>query len=147
MKMNKLTAMILISMLVGILTGHLYRSNVTDPAAIAAFASNISILTDIFLRLIKMIIAPLVFSTLVVGIAKMGDSQTVGRVGIKAMAWFMTARPGTLVRAESSCSSMASMDSGAMTEGSSGRTPAMSSQSFSGWTKCATATVAEVGTA
>lgn len=89
--MNKLTAMILISMLVGILTGHLYRSNVTDPAAIAAFASNISILTDIFLRLIKMIIAPLVFSTLVVGIAKMGDSQTVGRVGIKAMAWFMTA--------------------------------------------------------
>ena len=91
MKMNKLTAMILISMLVGILTGHLYRSNVTDPAAIAALASNISILTDIFLRLIKMIIAPLVFSTLVVGIAKMGDSQTVGRVGIKAMAWFMTA--------------------------------------------------------
>ena len=91
MKMNKLTAMILIRMLVGILTGHLYRSNVTDPAAIAAFASNISILTDIFLRLIKMIIAPLVFSTLVVGIAKMGDSQTVGRVGIKAMAWFMTA--------------------------------------------------------
>ena len=91
MKMNKLTAMILISMLVGILTGHLYRSNVTDPAAIAAFASNISILTDIFLRLIKMIIAPLVFSTLVVGIAKIGDSQTVGRVGIKAMAWFMTA--------------------------------------------------------
>lgn len=68
MKMNKLTAMILISMLVGILTGHLYRSNVTDPASIAAFASNISILTDIFLRLIKMIIAPLVFSTLVVGL-------------------------------------------------------------------------------
>lgn len=91
MKMNKLTAMILVSMLVGILTGHLYRSNVTDPAAITNFASNISILTDIFLRLIKMIIAPLVFSTLVVGIAKMGDSQTVGRVGIKAMAWFMTA--------------------------------------------------------
>ena len=91
MKINKLTAMILVSMLVGILTGHLYRSNVTDPAAITAFASNISILTDIFLRLIKMIIAPLVFSTLIVGIAKMGDSQTVGRVGIKAMAWFMTA--------------------------------------------------------
>lgn len=91
MKMNKLTAMILISMLVGILTGHLYRINVTEPADIASFASNISILTDIFLRLIKMIIAPLVFSTLVVGIAKMGDSQTVGRVGIKAMAWFMTA--------------------------------------------------------
>lgn len=91
MKMNKLTAMILISMLVGILTGYLYRANVTDPSSIASFASNISILTDIFLRLIKMIIAPLVFSTLVVGIAKMGDSSTVGRVGIKSMAWFMTA--------------------------------------------------------
>jgi Na+/H+-dicarboxylate symporter len=91
MRMNKLTAMILVSMVVGILTGHLYRSNVSDPAKIAEFASNISILTDIFLRLIKMIIAPLVFSTLVVGIAKMGDSQTVGRVGVKAMAWFMTA--------------------------------------------------------
>lgn len=91
MKMNKLTAMILVSMVVGILVGHLFRTNTTDAAAIASFASNISILTDIFLRLIKMIIAPLVFSTLVVGIAKMGDSQTVGRVGIKAMAWFMTA--------------------------------------------------------
>ncbi|WP_024871786.1 dicarboxylate/amino acid:cation symporter [Tolumonas lignilytica] len=91
MKMNKLTAMILISMLVGILTGYLYRANVADPSSIASFASNISILTDIFLRLIKMIIAPLVFSTLVVGIAKMGDSSTVGRVGMKSMAWFMTA--------------------------------------------------------
>lgn len=91
MKMNKLTAMILVSMVVGILAGHLFRSSTTDAAAIASFASNVSILTDIFLRLIKMIIAPLVFSTLVVGIAKMGDSQTVGRVGIKAMAWFMTA--------------------------------------------------------
>ena len=91
MKMNKLTAMILVSMVVGILVGHLFRASTTDAAAISSFASNISILTDIFLRLIKMIIAPLVFSTLVVGIAKMGDSQTVGRVGIKAMAWFMTA--------------------------------------------------------
>lgn len=91
MKINKLTAMILVSMIIGILVGHLYRLNAAGPENIKAFASNISILTDIFLRLIKMIIAPLVFSTLVVGIAKMGDSQTVGRVGIKAMAWFMSA--------------------------------------------------------
>ena len=50
-----------------------------------------SVLTDIFLRLVKMIIAPLVFSTLVVGMAKMGDIQTVGRIGIKALAWFFSA--------------------------------------------------------
>ncbi|OYV15638.1 MAG: sodium:dicarboxylate symporter, partial [Methylococcaceae bacterium NSM2-1] len=50
-----------------------------------------SVLTDIFLRLVKMIIAPLVFSTLVVGMAKMGDIQTVGRIGIKALLWFFTA--------------------------------------------------------
>jgi Na+/H+-dicarboxylate symporter len=50
-----------------------------------------AVLTDIFLRLVKMIIAPLVFSTLVVGMAKMGDIQTVGRIGIKAMLWFFSA--------------------------------------------------------
>ena len=49
------------------------------------------ILTDIFLRLIKMIIAPLVFTTLTVGIAKMGDSKTVGRIGFKTLGWFMMA--------------------------------------------------------
>ena len=50
-----------------------------------------SVLTDIFLRLIKMIIAPLVFSTLVVGMAKMGDIQTVGRIGIMSLTWFISA--------------------------------------------------------
>ncbi len=47
--------------------------------------------TDLFLRLIKMIIAPLVFSTIVTGIAGTGDSKAVGRIGIKAMGWFLTA--------------------------------------------------------
>jgi Na+/H+-dicarboxylate symporter len=47
--------------------------------------------TDVFLRLIKMIIAPLVFATLVAGIAHMGDASAVGRIGLKAMAWFITA--------------------------------------------------------
>lgn len=48
-------------------------------------------LTDIFMRMIKMIIAPLVFATLVVGMAKMGDARTVGRVGGKAVLWFFSA--------------------------------------------------------
>ena len=87
---NKLTLFIVIFMLAGILSGAVIHSY-ASPGVVTAWADNITLLTDIFLRLIKMIIAPLVFSTLIVGIAKMGDSQTVGRVGIKAMAWFMTA--------------------------------------------------------
>ncbi|BEJ49027.1 dicarboxylate/amino acid:cation symporter [Aeromonas dhakensis] len=89
MKMNKLTVAILIAMLVGILTGQGYRMFAPDQAA--GFASDITLLTDIFLRLIKMIIAPLVFTTLVVGIAKMGDTRTVGRIGVKTLGWFMLA--------------------------------------------------------
>ncbi len=89
MKMNKLTAAILIGMLLGILTGQLVRSFAPD--AVAGYATNITLLTDLFLRLIKMIIAPLVFTTLTVGIARMGDSKTVGRVGAKTMGWFLSA--------------------------------------------------------
>ncbi|MGL4776364.1 MAG: dicarboxylate/amino acid:cation symporter [Aeromonas veronii] len=89
MKMNKLTVAILISMMFGILTGQGYRMFAADQAA--DFANNITILTDIFLRLIKMIIAPLVFTTLVVGIAKMGDTRTVGRIGAKTLGWFRLA--------------------------------------------------------
>ena len=50
-----------------------------------------SLLADIFLRLIKMIVAPLVFSTLVVGVAKLGDIQSVGRIGGKTLLWFFCA--------------------------------------------------------
>lgn len=59
--------------------------------AIQAFSDNIKLLTTIFLRLVQMIIAPLVFCTLVVGIAKLGDLKTVGRVGGKALLWFVSA--------------------------------------------------------
>ncbi|HXD93189.1 MAG TPA: dicarboxylate/amino acid:cation symporter [Bacteroidia bacterium] len=54
-------------------------------------SSPFSLLSDIFLRLIKMIIAPLVFSVLVVGVAKIGDFKTVGRMGIKTLVYFTTA--------------------------------------------------------
>lgn len=50
-----------------------------------------SILADIFLRLIKMIVAPLVFTTLVVGVAKLGDINSVGRIGGKTLLWFVGA--------------------------------------------------------
>lgn len=50
-----------------------------------------TVLSDIFLRLIKMIVAPLVFTTLVVGVAKVGDIKSVGRIGGKTLMWFLSA--------------------------------------------------------
>jgi Na+/H+-dicarboxylate symporter len=64
---------------------------------ISSFSEKIKILGTIFIRLIQMIIAPLVFSTLVVGIAKMDDIKMVGRVGGRALAWFITASLTSLV--------------------------------------------------
>jgi Na+/H+-dicarboxylate symporter len=89
--MNRLfTAFIVGAMILGVAVG--WALNVSLPAAEAAtWASNFSIITDIFLRLIKMIIAPLVFSTLVAGIAHMGDASEVGRVGVKTIGWFVLA--------------------------------------------------------
>jgi Na+/H+-dicarboxylate symporter len=69
----------------------LVNQNITDPVQVKAVAGGFNVVTDIFLRLIKMIIAPLVFSTLVVGIAHMEDAAAIGRVGAKTMGWFITA--------------------------------------------------------
>ncbi len=87
---NRLTTYILVGLALGILTG--YAINVSQPAPQAtSFADYMTLITTLFLRLIKMIIAPLVFSTLMVGIAKMGDTREVGRVGIKTLGWFFIA--------------------------------------------------------
>ncbi len=95
---NLLTLYIFIAMVIGIGTGYgVFLAYGNAPVATGAkdipqiFADNISILTDIFLRLVKMIIAPLVFSTLVVGVAKLGDIKAVGRIGGKTMLWFISA--------------------------------------------------------
>ena len=82
---------ILAAMLLGILTGYLIFINVPDKKDATQIAGYISIMSDIFLRLIKMLIAPLVFSTLVVGIAHMGDGKSVGRIFAKSLGWFVTA--------------------------------------------------------
>ena len=89
-KSNRLTLYIIISMIAGIILGYLIHLK-AGPEFIASFSKNIKLLTAIFLRLVQMIIAPLVFSTLVVGIAKLGDLQSVGRVGGKALLWFVSA--------------------------------------------------------
>lgn len=87
-KRNRLTTYILVGLVLGIAVGYGANTQLADPTA---FADNMSLITTLFLRLIKMIIAPLVFSTLVVGIAKMGDAAEVGRIGVKALGWFIIA--------------------------------------------------------
>ena len=90
MKFNKLTTWVLIALAAGIVVG--YICHTAFPAETAKeIASYFTALTEIFLHLVKMIIAPLVFATLVVGIASMGDAKSVGRVGAKALGWFVTA--------------------------------------------------------
>jgi Na+/H+-dicarboxylate symporter len=91
MKSSRMTTYILIAMILGIAAGGIVHAEVSDPATQKDIAGYISIGSMIFLRLIKMIIAPLVFSTLVVGIGHMSDAGTVGRVGGKAMLWFVSA--------------------------------------------------------
>jgi len=75
---RSLTLWIVISMLVGIELGH-------DAPGVAM---NLKVLSDAFLRLVKTIIAPLVFATLVVGIAGHADLKQVGRMGLKALIYF-----------------------------------------------------------
>ena len=90
MTSTKLTNYILGAMLLGILAGYLVHSHGADSGFSAQYVTYISILTDVFLRLIKMIIAPLVFATMAVGIARMGDASTIGRVGLKTFTWFIS---------------------------------------------------------
>ncbi|MER3471022.1 MAG: dicarboxylate/amino acid:cation symporter [Chitinophagaceae bacterium] len=89
-KSNRLTLWIFVAMILGVLAGYLINQQ-ASPELKNSFATNIKLLSNIFIRLVQMIIAPLVFTTLVVGIAKLGDMKTVGRVGGKAILWFITA--------------------------------------------------------
>jgi len=82
----RLAVYILIAMVLGILFGYLVNQKLLN-----IDMSYIGLLSDLFLRAIKMIIAPLVFATLTVGIAQMGGGAGVGRVGLKALSWFVTA--------------------------------------------------------
>jgi len=95
-KSNRLTLYIIISMIAGIVLGYVIHLQAGSDF-IASFSKNIKLLTTIFLRLVQMIIAPLVFSTLVVGIVKLGDLQSVGRVGGKALLWFVSASFASLL--------------------------------------------------
>lgn len=95
--MNKrLTWFILFALVLGVITGWAVNAAIDDgtpqsAARLTEIAGYMSIVTTLFLRLIKMIIAPLVFSTLVAGIAHMGDIAALGRVGLRSLGWFIGA--------------------------------------------------------
>jgi Na+/H+-dicarboxylate symporter len=87
---SNLTGQILIAMFLGAILGIILHNSVS-PETAQGFSQKIKMLATIFIRLVQMIISPLVFTTLVVGIAKLGDIKAVGRIGGKALAWFFTA--------------------------------------------------------
>ncbi|QRR07530.1 dicarboxylate/amino acid:cation symporter [Burkholderia sp. MS455] len=98
MKQNgNITTYIAIAMVLGIVVGYACHTAFPNPQTTKAIASYVSLLSDMFLRLIKMIIAPLVFATLTIGIARMGDAGAVGRVGAKALGWFFVASFASLL--------------------------------------------------
>lgn len=88
--LSNLTFQILIAVVLGAVLGVFVFKNF-DETFRESFSKNIKLLATIFIRLVQMIIAPLVFTTLVVGIAKLGDIKSVGRIGGRALGWFFTA--------------------------------------------------------
>ena len=88
--LSNLTVQILIAMIIGAFIGIYVHNNYSVDSA-KEFSGYIKMLATVFIRLVQMIISPLVFTTLVVGIAKLGDIKAVGRIGGKALGWFFTA--------------------------------------------------------
>ena len=86
---NRFTQYILVAMVLGIVMGTLIFNFLPDSRA--DIAADVNLIAMLFLRLIKMIIAPLVFATLVGGIAHMGSGAKLGRIFAKTMGWFVSA--------------------------------------------------------
>jgi Na+/H+-dicarboxylate symporter len=93
---RRFTYLVLAALVLGVLVGFALHKTLPDPA-VAGVAGYFSIVTDVFLRLIKMIIAPLIFATLVSGIGHMSDSTAIGRIGAKTLVWFLGASFVSLV--------------------------------------------------
>jgi Na+/H+-dicarboxylate symporter len=88
---NKNFIYVMIGLVLGVALGTASYYSFPDKATAADVAKYMALVSTVFLKLIKMIIGPLVLSTLVVGIGHMGDAATVGRVGAKTMGWFVSA--------------------------------------------------------
>lgn len=80
MKINfkNLTVRVIIGIILGIMVGFIFPE----------FGAQLKVLADIFIKLIKMVIAPIIFLTVVIGIGGMGDLKKVGRIGGKALLYF-----------------------------------------------------------
>ena len=90
-KASSPTVWIFGAMILCVILGYMVFTSFPDKKVAAEIADYVAIISNIYLRLIKMLIGPLVFSTLVVGIAHMGNGKAVGRVAAKAMCWFICA--------------------------------------------------------
>lgn len=89
---KKLTLYIVIGMALGVLVGWIVNMQLSgDPVAMEYATKSFKMLSDIFLNLVKMLVAPLILSTIIVGIAHMGDSAALGRIGFRAITWFILA--------------------------------------------------------
>jgi Na+/H+-dicarboxylate symporter len=89
---KKLTWYILAGMILGVMVGYIVHISLpADSALFIGIAKSFKLLSDIFLNLIKLLVAPLILSTIVVGIAHMGDSSALGRIGTRAIIWFIIA--------------------------------------------------------
>jgi len=89
--MRGMTLWVLLAMLLGVGTGLALHALITDRASLTAVTDGLGLLATIFLRAIRMIIAPLVFSTLLTGVGRIRDTATVGRIALQAMIWFVIA--------------------------------------------------------
>lgn len=90
-KPPSLTSFIILSVVLGVVVGLLCNYFIEDPGTLSALGDGFGLITTVFLRAIKMLIAPLVFATLVSGVARMGAGKAVGRVAFRAMTWFLIA--------------------------------------------------------
>jgi Na+/H+-dicarboxylate symporter len=101
MKKLNITAKIFAGMVLGIIVGFIlnkvYSGEPADKETLDTWSKYLNLLSVVFLRLIKMIIGPLIFSILTVGIAKLGDFKLVGRIGLKTLGYFYFATILSLV--------------------------------------------------
>ena len=89
---KRLTLWILAGMILGVAVGYaVHVSFAPDTMQFEYLTKTFKLLSDIFLNLIKLLVAPLILSTIVVGIAHMGDSSALGRIGFRAITWFIIA--------------------------------------------------------
>jgi len=89
---KRLTLWILAGMILGVAVGYTVHVSFTpDSTQFEYLTKTFKLLSDIFLNLIKLLVAPLILSTIVVGIAHMGDSSALGRIGFRAISWFIIA--------------------------------------------------------